>query len=304
EVVPSWEGRRARLFRAEALADRDDDIRLLPLQLLLAPSWTRRGVQVLAAGLALLVIALFVPVRDRFGTSASLGLDGVVSISATAPGRIQSLTAIPGQHVAASAPLARLSDTAAAAEAERAYADYVALLRRRLAHADAAAADPELAQAWERLQQARTAALPQLRAPGPGRILDLSVSRGQEVVAGQSLMQFAPDGGAAQLDLDLPGRAATELHAGATGSARLASMPDREFPIRVAWVAQTVASAAAGTNAARPAAGMDQTEPHVHARAVFTGEQPQVFPGTRADVRVDLGSKPLSRLLYQRWMED
>ena len=294
EVMPNWEGRRARLFRPEALADHNEDIRLLPLQLLLAPPWTRRGVQVLGAGLILLLIALFMPVRDRVGTTALLSMEGVVAMSATAPGRVLEVMVTPGQRIRADMPLAQLSDSAASAEAERAYADYVALLRRRLAHADAAAADPALAQAWERLQQARTAALPQLRAPAAGRIMDLSVTRGQQVAAGQALLQFAPDDGALQLDLDLPGRAAVQLRPGASGSVRLASMPYREFPIRIVWVAQIVGS---------PGASSSDTSPHLHARAVFVDKPPMSLPGTRADVRIDLGAEPLFRLLYQRWME-
>jgi hypothetical protein len=297
EVVPSWEGRRARLFRAEALADHNEDVRLLPLQLLLAPPWTRRGVQVLATGLVLLAIAMFAPVRDRVGTSALLSLDGVITVSATAPGRVLSVFAVPGQHMAADAPLAQLSDSAATADAERAYADYVALLRRRLAHTDAAAADATLAQAWERLQQARAAAQPQLHVPRAGRMLDLSIARGQQVAAGESLLQFAPDDGVMQLDLDLPARAASRLHAGATGSARMTSTPYGEFPIRVVWVAQTLASTPAS------AASSAQTASHMHAHAVFIDKQPSGLPGSRADVRIDLGTEPLFRLLYQRWME-
>jgi multidrug efflux pump subunit AcrA (membrane-fusion protein) len=291
EVVPGWNARRTRLFRAEALAARNDDIKLLPLQLLLAPAWTRRGVQALAASLVLLVVALFIPVRDRLGTSALLSLDGAVTVSALSSGRVLSVSVVPGQHVAAGTTLVQLNDSAAAADAERAYADYVALLRRRLAHVDAAEADPALAQAWERLQQARSAAQPSLRAPGAGRVLDLSVVSGQPLAAGAPLVLFAPDDSAQQLDLDLPARAASRLKPGTGGSVRFASLRNREFPIRIVWVARTLAASSSAAT------------PHVHARAAFVGKQTPALPGTRADVRIDLGTEPLFRLLFQRWVD-
>jgi hypothetical protein len=246
EAIAPLDGRRARLFRATAFAAQRDDNQTLPLQLLLAPTWARRSGQTLAALLVLVVAAMFVPIRDRYGTPAVLRLDGTTTINASQPARVARVFAVPGQHLAFGAPLLRLRDAASGTPVT-------------------------------------------LRAERSGRVLDLATSRGQAVVAGDPLLQFAPDDSVMQLDFELPIGVAAQLHPGATGVVRLATAPDQEFAIRLIWLAQVVAPAST-----------DGTQ-RVRARAAFTVAPPTVLPGSSAELRIDLGIEPLYRLLARRW---
>ena len=142
------------------------------------------------------------------------------------------------------------------------------------------------------ISDARSAKLSLLKADSAGRVLDVMASRGQRVDAGEGLLRFAPDDSVMQLELELPTRDATRLQPGSTGQARLESLPDRDFPIRMIWQAQVLAPRDA--NATQ----------RVRARASFLGAAPTAMSGTGADLHFDLGSEPLYRLLFRRWNGD